>query len=612
MASLVFTAIGTAIGGPLGGALGSLLGNRIDHAIFGSSGHREGPRLKELSVTTSSYGTPIPRHYGTMRAPGTIIWATDLIESSERSGGGKSRPSVTTYSYSASFAVALSSRPILGIGRIWADGNLLRGAAGDLKTGGELRIHHGHGDQMPDPLLASDLGDSCPAFRGTAYCVFESLQLADFGNRIPALTFEILSDHGDVSLRSMLEPVGETAVAARDLPGMAGFSDEGGPLASTLAALDELYPISCTVEDGKVTLRAGDILADEPEVLPAAVADASGEGFGATSGRTSRRRPDARPIPEAMRYYDPDRDFQAGMQFAGGRARPGRSRTIEFPGAFQASDARRLAASAAERASWAGEKLSWRMAELDPALAPGMAVIAPGRAGIWQIDSWEWREGFVELELHRLPPDRLDAAQVTDPGQNLPPADLDITPTVLTVFELPATGQTRQIHAAISSTGPGWRGAALYELLGTELEPIGASGTRRAIMGTLAETLAAAPAMRLGQTGRMIVELIASDFALDDATATMIANGANRALVGGEIVQFARATPLGGNIWELRGLLRGRGGTEALAMQGHPAGTSFILLDDRPIALDPAALSASAAPTIAALGRIQNRFWRQP
>ena len=47
------------------------------------------PTRKELAVTTSSYGTPLARHYGTMRAAGSIIWSTDLIESSEKSGGGK-------------------------------------------------------------------------------------------------------------------------------------------------------------------------------------------------------------------------------------------------------------------------------------------------------------------------------------------------------------------------------------------------------------------------------------------------------------------------------------------------------------------------------------------
>ena len=62
MATLVFTALGTAIGGPLGGALGSLVGSQIDRSLVGGGPRREGPRLKELAVTTSSYGTPIARH----------------------------------------------------------------------------------------------------------------------------------------------------------------------------------------------------------------------------------------------------------------------------------------------------------------------------------------------------------------------------------------------------------------------------------------------------------------------------------------------------------------------------------------------------------------------
>ena len=70
MATLVLTAIGTVIGGPLGGAIGGLIGSQIDHAIVGGP-HREGPRLKELGVSTSSYGSPIPRHHGRMRVPGT-------------------------------------------------------------------------------------------------------------------------------------------------------------------------------------------------------------------------------------------------------------------------------------------------------------------------------------------------------------------------------------------------------------------------------------------------------------------------------------------------------------------------------------------------------------
>lgn len=191
MATLVLTALGTAIGGPLGGAIGGLLGSQIDHAIVGGA-KREGPRLKELGVSTSSYGSAIPRLHGRMRVPATIVWATDLQEHREKTGGGKGKPSMTSYSYSVSFAVALSSRPISGLGRVWADGSLLRGAAGDLKAGGTMRLYTGHGDQPLDPLIAS-AEPNCPAFRGLAYCVFESLELSDFGNRIPALTFEVIA-----------------------------------------------------------------------------------------------------------------------------------------------------------------------------------------------------------------------------------------------------------------------------------------------------------------------------------------------------------------------------------------------------------------------------------
>ena len=134
MATMVLTAVGTALGGPVGGAIGGLVGNAFDHAVLFRPKGREGRRLAELQVQTSTYGTQVPAIFGTMRVAGTVIWATDLRETRTKSSAGKGRGSVTSYSYSASFAVALSARPIRAIRRIWADGNLLRGAAGDFKT----------------------------------------------------------------------------------------------------------------------------------------------------------------------------------------------------------------------------------------------------------------------------------------------------------------------------------------------------------------------------------------------------------------------------------------------------------------------------------------------
>jgi hypothetical protein len=577
MATLVFTAIGTAIGGPLGGALGSLIGNRIDRAVLGGGG-REGPRLKELGVSSSSYGSIIPRQHGRIRAPGTIIWATDLAERREESGGGKGRPSTTSYSYSVSFAVALSSRPIVRVDRIWADGNLLRGAAGDLKTGGTLRVHNGHGDQEPDPLIASD-EPSCPAFRGLAYCVFESLELADFGNRIPALTFEIVADEEPVTIGAVLEALGEPVELDRSLDGLQGFSDEGGPLSLTLAAIDQLYPLACDAGGASLSVRAADRVPASVPVLPEATAATDGESFGAASGESWRRHADAAEIPDGLRYYDVARDYQPGLQRADGRARPGRSRVLEFPGALAAGDARALANAAAARAASSRETVSWRTAELDPDLAPGAVVRVPGRAGNWLVESWEWREQGVELELRRLPrgPARQPAA---DPGEALPASDEVPTPTVLAAYELPwdgaGNGATDQAFAAVSSASRGWRGAALYVQHGEQLLPLGPSGHRRSAIGETVTGLPPSAGLLFDRRAEMEVDLASADFVLDPATLAEIAGGANRALVGGEVLQFAGAERVAGVRWRLSGLLRGRGGTEPLALQGHAPGSGFV------------------------------------
>ena len=125
-----FSIVGTALGVPLGGAIGALIGQSIDQALL-SPGSR-GPRLGDLSVQTSTYGSEIPRIYGSMRVAGSVIWVTDLTESTATTGA-KGQPD-TVYSYSVSLAVALSSRPLKSIKRIWADGSFLRGQDGTSRS----------------------------------------------------------------------------------------------------------------------------------------------------------------------------------------------------------------------------------------------------------------------------------------------------------------------------------------------------------------------------------------------------------------------------------------------------------------------------------------------
>jgi len=602
MATLVLSAVGGIFGGPLGRGLGALVGNQIDQLIFKPSA-REGARLNELPVTTSSYGMPIPRHFGTMRAGGSIIWATDIAESREMVSGGKGSPSTRTYSYSASFAVALASRPIVSVGRIWADGNLLRGAGGDLKVGGQVRFYTGHGDQLPDPLLASAEGPHCPAFRGRAYCVFEALQLGEFGNRIPALTFEIVADTGEVRLQDVLAPLAPPHDIARALDGLRGFSDEGGPLRGTLAAIAQVYPLACDTSGQALSLFSTEAEGETAVLLPEAVVDREEQSFGGPAGHSAHHSAALRHVPAGIRYYDVNRDYQPSLQRAGGRAAAGRDIITEFPGALAAADARDLAEQAAERQSWSQDRINWRIAELDPSLRPGSLVRVPDRPGRWRVESWEWRESGLELELLRQPNARR-ASATGDPGRSLAAADLPATPTQLLAFELPWDGQgsaeARQVFAAASSSSGGWTGAMLYVDRAGGLVPLAGTGNRRSIIGSTLTPLAPGDPHLLGRSRVLDVQLASPDFALTSRLIEDLAQGANRAIVAAEIIQFATAQLLGNGLWRLSGILRGRGGTEHHALASHPPGTAFALLDDRPVRLEPAIIGNAAA--ISAIG----------
>ena len=191
------TVLGTTIAGAtIGSQIGALAGSFVDQKLFGASGQNRsfsGPRLGELHVMASNEGAPIPRLYGRARVGGQVIWATDFEEvattESRRVGGGKgagATTSRTTYTYFANFALALGEGELTGLGRIWADGNEL-----DLSNV-TYRFHPGSETQQADSLIvAHEGGDNAPAYRGTAYVVFERLALAQFGNRLPQLSCEV-------------------------------------------------------------------------------------------------------------------------------------------------------------------------------------------------------------------------------------------------------------------------------------------------------------------------------------------------------------------------------------------------------------------------------------
>ncbi|MGN6269003.1 MAG: phage tail protein [Sphingomonas sp.] len=601
MATLVLTTVGGLIGGPVGAAIGGLLGQAVDHDVLFKPKDRQGPRLSDLSVQTSTYGWPIPRLFGTLRVAGSVIWSTDLIESRTIQHGGKGQPDTKTYSYSVSFAVLLSARPIRGVKRIWADGNLLRGSAGDFKTETGFRVHLGDEDQDADPLIASAEGAAMtPAMRGAAYAVFENFQLADYGNRIPSLTFEIEADAGAVTAGAIAAAVSDGLVAGAGaaLP-IGGFSAYGD---SARAVLETLATAS-----GAWFAPRGAGLAMISDGEPVATVSDDGAAAGPDEAGAARTRSiaplAASPKTVALGYYDPARDYQTGLQRV---RRPGAGsgeRTVEMPAVLTAGAAKTTAEAILARAETGREtrKLAAGWASL--AVAPGDVVAIAGESGRWRVTGWNLEKMVLGLDLVRLAAAPLPASASS--GRVLETPDLPIGTTIVHAFEAPPLDDkvlsAPQLLIAACGTGAGWRKAALLLSRdeGASWTGIGATAAP-AVIGTLASVPGAAPGWIADRRNVFEVDLIHDGMMLADADDAALDGGANLALVGDELLQFGRAEPLGGTRWRLSRLWRGRRGTEA-AIGTQAAGDRFVLIaaDRVSIAEVPASAIGSTVRVLA-------------
>jgi hypothetical protein len=203
MATILLSAVGASIGGAVGGsvlglssavlgrAAGATLGQVLDQRLMGQgSDVIERGRVDRFRLSAAGEGTPMAQLHGRVRVPGQVIWSTNFLERRSTSGGGgkgaPSAPSVRSYSYSVSLAVALCEGEISQVGRIWADG------AEVPRHSLNLRMYPGTETQLPDPKIAAVEGaTNTPAYRGTAYVVLEDLDLSPFGNRVPQFSFEV-------------------------------------------------------------------------------------------------------------------------------------------------------------------------------------------------------------------------------------------------------------------------------------------------------------------------------------------------------------------------------------------------------------------------------------
>lgn len=609
MATLLLSSIGTAVGGPIGGLIGAVAGRTFDTQVLGlGSRHIEGARQENLEVQSGSYGGTIPLIFGTGRYAGNVIWSTGLMEArEEETQGGKGGPSVTTvrYSYSASFAVGICAGPIQSIGRVWADGKLIRSAGDALSVGGSMRVYTGTQDQLPDPLIEGEVGlDSAPASRAVAYAVFEALPLAEFGNRIPNLSFEVIQSEtatiGSIA-HSLLEGAGLPVSGALPIEDEVGGYQVSGSQTyrDGLAVLLDMFDMTVLAGPQGLSLQG------PQEALQAVISqDALGarDAQDAALPRLSIDFDHALDLPSrvAVRFDDPATDYQKAVQHAmkvkaGGEG----ALTMNTAMTLSASKARALAVQALSKI-WDERLVITLEAGLEASqLDPGdlIRVDMPGESGdVFEITHVA-QSAMVTSITARTPWQGASQAHAALPGysgESTYQQSINAPTISSSVFELPATAQfgaEPSIYAAVARTGGRLNSAGLYVSRDDGVNfDFAAQVPASAVTGVCLNGLEDRSSALFDYASVLEVALDGPDMALASRPELAILNGANLALVGTELLQFQNAELQESGTYRLTGLLRGRAGTQAIQM-GPAAGQTFILLASGDLASQGVAVS---------------------
>ena len=313
------------------------------------------------------------------------------------------------------------------------------------------------------------------------------------------------------------------------------------------------------------------------------------------------------PFQVDVKFTDVDRDYQAGTTIAKRHKQPGASvaseepQRLELPVVFSAQEAARTA-DVQLGVSWIGrEKQAGALPPAFLSLEPS-DVVTVTREGepdlLVRLDELEFGGGLVVgFKSSAEDPDVYDSAVEGSSGSGLVEAGFDVPGSVqLRVLDLPLL---RDSHARADLTGPyfgveleagDFRGATVHQSL-DQLSWVQVAALPDYVRGFAVLTSAAALPEHLWYqtdyaTSLTVVPLNeASADALESITDAQLLTERNVAVWGSpsggwEVVKFRDATDNGDGTWTLGGAwIRARRGTGRVAVNGHPAGDTLLLMN---------------------------------
>lgn len=591
----------------------------------------DGPRLKELGAAGGDYGVPMPRAYGAkVRAPGIFIAQDDIKEKKHKTGGILNSPlfgiagvlgafSQTYYTYSDTFALMLADRtdddPIEGIDKVWANGKLIfkGGTVTDEEYGTDgklvwrkykknkyfksLTLYTGHTEQPLDPIL-EDKVDEESAYPFTAYIVVEKLQLADFGNSVPAC--EILFS---VKAGQTLAEVAEQISAAsgidviRDISTTALTSNvvRGYLVNEESTCFDALKPLLPVfgVDAAEVAGQIRFYRRDQTMRSTITVDDMGAYVYGESPpDRFSfKRSPDVGlPQETAITFVDPARDYQpntAASARSEGNAKSNVTLTLPL---VLTADEGASAAALLHWDTWLGRTtLAFTLTDSWIGMAVGLAYGIPVADQVvpYRITrKTRGANGIIEVEAISDESVTYSASVKGDSGVAPEDPSTEFDEPRLIFMDMSIIDDEHDDYGFYLVVGGG-SGNALIQASddGVTYEDI-ADLPESAVAGDVTGTLAAGPTDGLDDTldttTVLTVVLLTEDMELESTTDAQLDLGKNLSFVGkdglGEYIQFKTATLVSGSTWQLTNLRRGRRGTD-FAIDTHASGEEFALVD---------------------------------
>ncbi len=201
---------------------------------------------------------------------------------------------------------------------------------------------------------------------------------------------------------------------------------------------------------------------------------------------------------------------------------------------------------------------------------------------IFRIEKIGFSENGIEVEARSFEPSVYGLLEHDDiePAGNAGtvPALSGTQMEVLDISAMPGDDlQKAYLRFAVCGVGQNWQGAQIFYSTASDYQLLGNVGTQ-AVMGKAIAVLPATNCFVMDENNE--VEVYITGGQLSSVTTNDIMNGTNIALLGDEIIQFREAEFVEAGRYRLKGLLRGRFGTENM-IDSHEEGERFVLLDSR-------------------------------